>query len=94
MNIGLKISNLVSTDYVLFKEYLEKNNIQHYTHSTPDTFPLKVILAGHPLVDIEFIKAGIVDSGIKSEFIIEIIPLRKKDDIHTTNISYLVKFLK
>lgn len=94
MNIGIKISNLISTDYVLVKEYLVQNKIQHYTHSTPDKFPLKVILAGHPFMDIEFIKTGIVDSGIKPESIIEIIPLRKKDDIHPSHISYLVKFLK
>lgn len=94
MNIGIKISNLVLAEYTLFKEYLVNGNIQHYTHSTPDKFPLKVILAGHPYMDVDFVKAGIVDSGIKPESIIEIIPLRKKDVIHPSHISYLVKFAK
>lgn len=70
---------------------LKKHNIHYYTHATADNIPMKIVLSGLPLVELNDLKAELLENSI-SPLDVKVLSVSKsKIDQHALYLLYFPK---
>lgn len=96
ISLGVKLTLINLESYNKVKIILQNNKIEHFSFSSRDQNPLKIILTGLPEMKSDDLKDELIKNKIESEIILEIIPLKLNERNYNVNknINYLFKFDK
>lgn len=96
ISVGIKLTLKDILEYNNITAALKKLELEFFSYSNYDTNPLKILLTGLPLMNLDELKDEIISAGVAQEYVLEIVPLKgdvKNHNIHK-NINYLIKFDK
>lgn len=96
ISVGIKLTLNDIIEYNNITAALKKLDLEFFSFSNYDTNPIKILLTGLPLVNIDELKDEIIIAGVAKEYILEIVPLKGDEKNHNVhkNVNYLIKFDK
>lgn len=65
MSIGIRLNLFTSNEFTTMVKELEKKKLYFYTHDLPATKPIKIVLKGLYLMDVDEVKKHLAEANIK-----------------------------